>query len=90
MTVVDRVVEDRARVRPHGRCVLAFWRGSLRRPIRAEPRAEQQKDLTILDVFRNAVVVKTVARDWVDYLIGREVGGRAVIVNVLWEMKEGR
>jgi hypothetical protein len=52
------------------------------------PPAERQKDLTILDIFRNAAVVKIVARDWVDYLqIARwETDWR--IVNVLWEMKE--
>jgi hypothetical protein len=54
------------------------------------PPAEQQKDVTILDVFRNAAVVKIVARDWVDYLQIARWEEDWKIVNVLWEMKEGR
>jgi hypothetical protein len=54
------------------------------------PVAEQQKDLTILDIFRNAAVVKIVARDWVDYLQIARWEEDWKIVNVLWEMKEGR
>jgi len=51
------------------------------------PAAEQQKDVTILDVFRNAAVVKIVARDWVDYLQVAKWEGDWKIVNVLWELK---
>lgn len=51
------------------------------------PAAEQQKDITILDVYGNASVVKLVARDWIDYLQIAKVDGRWVIVNVLWELK---
>jgi hypothetical protein len=54
------------------------------------PAAERQQDVTILDVFRNAAVVKIVARDWVDYLQVARWEGEWKIVNVLWEMKEGR
>jgi len=54
------------------------------------PAAEQQKDLTILDIFRNAAVVKIVARDWVDYLQIAKWEGQWKIVNVLWELKEAR
>jgi hypothetical protein len=54
------------------------------------PPAEQQKDLTILDIYRNAAVVKIVARDWVDYLQIARWESDWKIVNVLWEMKEGR
>jgi len=54
------------------------------------PAAEQQKDVTILDVFRNAAVVKVVARDWVDYLQIARWEDDWRIVNVLWEMKPGR
>ena len=53
------------------------------------PAAEQQKDVTILDVFRNAAVVKIVARDWVDYLQVARWNGEWKIVNVLWELKAG-
>ncbi len=51
------------------------------------PKERQQKDVTILDVFENAAVVKIVASDWVDYLQEARFNGRWVIVNVLWELK---
>ena len=51
------------------------------------PVAERQADITILDVFGNAAVVKAVARDWVDYLQIGKVNGEWKIINVLWEMK---
>jgi hypothetical protein len=52
------------------------------------PEAERQRDVTILDVFRNAAVVKIVARDWVDYLQIGKWNGEWKIVNVLWELKQ--
>jgi hypothetical protein len=52
------------------------------------PEAERQRDVTILDVFRNAAVVKIVARDWVDYLQVAKWNGDWKIVNVLWELKQ--
>jgi hypothetical protein len=54
---------------------------------RETPPGEQQKDVTILDVFGNAASVKVVASEWVDYLHLGKVGDRWVIVNVLWELK---
>jgi Putative lumazine-binding len=51
------------------------------------PKENQQKDVTILDVFENAASVKVVAGDWVDYLHVAKSNGRWVIVNVLWELK---
>jgi hypothetical protein len=51
------------------------------------PKDQQQKDVTILDVFGNAATVKVVARDWVDYMHVAKFNGKWVIVNVLWEMK---
>jgi len=51
------------------------------------PKDEQQKDLTILDVYGGAAVVKIVARDWIDYLQIGKFDGRWVIINVLWELK---
>ncbi|HEX6125889.1 MAG TPA: nuclear transport factor 2 family protein [Pyrinomonadaceae bacterium] len=51
------------------------------------PAAEQQKDVTILDMLGGAATVKLEMRDWVDYMhIGR-FNGRWVIINVLWELK---
>ena len=51
------------------------------------PAAEQQKDVTILDVTGGAATVKLEMRDWVDYMHIGKFNGRWVIVNVLWEMK---
>lgn len=51
------------------------------------PKEQQQKDVTILDVFEGAASVKIVASDWIDYLHVGKFNGRWVIVNVLWELK---
>jgi hypothetical protein len=51
------------------------------------PKEQQQKDITILDMMENSAVVKMEMRDWVDYMQMGKIGGRWVIVNVLWEMK---
>jgi hypothetical protein len=51
------------------------------------PAAEQQKDVTILDVLSGAATVKLEMRDWVDYMHVGKYNGKWVIVNVLWEMK---
>jgi len=54
------------------------------------PKDKQQKDVTLLDRFENAAVVKIVASDWIDYLQLAKVDGRWVIVNVLWEFKPAK
>ena len=51
------------------------------------PAAEQQKDVTILDLMGGAATVKLEMRDWVDYMHIGKYNGKWVIVNVLWEMK---
>ena len=51
------------------------------------PKAEQQKDVTILDVLGNAATVKLEMRDWVDYMHIGKVNGKWVVINVLWELK---
>jgi len=51
------------------------------------PVEQQQKDVTILDVFGNAATVKLVMQGWVDYMHIAKFNGRWVIVNVLWETK---
>jgi hypothetical protein len=51
------------------------------------PVARQQKDVTILDTYRNAAVVKIVASDWIDYLQVAKANGSWRIINVLWELK---
>jgi len=51
------------------------------------PQAEQQKEVTVLDVYQNAASVKIVASEWIDYLHMAKFSGRWVIINVLWELK---
>lgn len=51
------------------------------------PVARRQKDVTILDIYRNAASVKVVASDWIDYLQVAKYNGSWRIVNVLWELK---
>ena len=51
------------------------------------PPAQQQKDVEILDIFRNVASVKVTMSGWVDYMHIARFNGRWVIVNVLWEFK---
>ena len=50
-------------------------------------KEQQQKDITILDRFNNAAVVKVVASGWIDYLEEVKFDGQWKIINVLWELK---
>jgi hypothetical protein len=51
------------------------------------PKEQQQKDVTILDVYGNTASVKAVMSGWIDYMHMAKYNGRWVIVNVLWELK---
>jgi len=51
------------------------------------PPAQQQKDVTVLDVYENAASAKIVASSWIDYLHLARWNGQWKIVNVLWELK---
>lgn len=51
------------------------------------PAEQQQKDITILDIYNNAASVKVVASGWIDYLHVAKWNGEWKIVNVLWELK---
>ena len=51
------------------------------------PKEQQQKDVTILDVFGGAATVKLEMRDWIDYMHIGKVNGKWVVINVLWENK---
>ena len=51
------------------------------------PKDEQLKEITILDRFNNAGVVKIVASSWIDYLEVAKFNGQWKIINVLWELK---
>lgn len=55
-----------------------------------QPLSEQRKDITVLDIYRNAAVAKIVARDRVEYLQVVKRDGEWKIVNVLREPREGR
>jgi hypothetical protein len=48
---------------------------------------QRQHDVTILDRFENAAVVKIVAAEWIGYLELAKVDGEWKIINVLWELK---
>src|SRR5690242_3467827 len=51
------------------------------------PKEQQTKDITILDRYNNAAVVKIVASGWIDYLQVAKFNGQWKIINVLWELK---
>lgn len=51
------------------------------------PVKERHSEVTILDVFENAAVVKVAGPEWVDYLQMAKWNSRWVIVNVLWELR---
>ena len=51
------------------------------------PQDRQSKEVTILDRYNNAAVVKIVASDWIDYLEVARFNGDWKIINVLWELE---
>lgn len=51
------------------------------------PKAEQKKDVKILDIFRETATVRLEMRDWVDYMHVAKYNGKWLIVNVLWDLK---
>jgi hypothetical protein len=51
------------------------------------PQDRQLKEVTILDRYNNAAVVKIVASEWIDYLEVAKFNGKWKIINVLWELK---
>ncbi len=51
------------------------------------PVEDRSSEVTILEVFENAAVVKVDGPEWVDFLHMAKWNGRWVIVNVLWELK---
>jgi hypothetical protein len=66
---------------------LSLVQATRARASQATPKEQQQKEVTILDLFENAASVKIVANDWIDYLHLARFNGRWVIINVLWELK---
>ena len=51
------------------------------------PAARQVKTVRILDTFGNTAIVRADMADWVDHMQMAKIGGRWMIVNVLWEMR---
>lgn len=51
------------------------------------PKDQQLKEITILDRYNNAAVVKIIASGWIDYLQVAKFNGQWKIINVLWELK---
>ena len=50
------------------------------------PTDKRRTDVTVLDVYGNAACVKLEMHDWIDYMHMSKIGGRWVVVNVLWEL----
>ena len=66
---------------------MALVQGTRRGGGSQTPKEKQLKEVTILDRFQNAAVVKIVASDWIDYLQVAKFNGEWKIINVLWELK---
>lgn len=79
--------DDKGNSRLDTMSAMSLVQGTRRGFGKQTPKEQQQKDVTILDMMENSAVVKMEMRDWVDYMQMGKIGGRWVIVNVLWEMK---
>jgi Putative lumazine-binding len=66
---------------------MALVQGTRRGGGKQTPKDQQLKEITILDRFNNAAVVKIVASGWIDYLEVAKFNGQWKIINVLWELK---
>src|ERR1044071_6742411 len=66
---------------------MALVQGTRRGGGKQTPKEKQLKEVTILDRFNNAAVVKIIASDWIDYLSVAKFNGEWKIINVLWELK---
>lgn len=53
---------------------------------RSTPPERRRSDVRILDIYRNAAVVRIDAGEWVDFLQLARWNGDWKIVNVLWEL----
>lgn len=51
------------------------------------PKDQQQKSITIFDVYQDMASVKVEFTGWVDYVHMTKYKGRWVIANVLWHLK---
>ncbi|HET6978700.1 MAG TPA: nuclear transport factor 2 family protein [Pyrinomonadaceae bacterium] len=71
----------------HQMSAMALVQGTRRGGGKQTPKEQQLKEVTILDRFNNAAIVKIVASDWIDYLSVAKFDGEWKIINVLWELK---
>ena len=87
--LAKRVVfrDERGRSRLDQMSAMGLVQGVKRGGGKDTPKEQQQKDITILDVFENAASVKAIMSGWIDYMHMAKINGRWVIVNVLWELK---
>lgn len=53
------------------------------------PKDQQTKEIIILDVHGDTASVKAIMHGWIDYLHLVRIDGRWLIVNVLWDLKDG-
>lgn len=53
------------------------------------PEQDRIAEITILDVFRHIASVRVLSHQFVDHLHIARLGGRWLIVNALWELREG-
>jgi hypothetical protein len=49
------------------------------------PESKRRHDVTILDIYGKAAIVRVDASSWVDYMQLGLINGKWVIINVLWE-----
>lgn len=66
---------------------MALVQGTRRGGGSRTPKDQQLKEITILDRYQGAAVVKIVASEWIDYLSVAKFNGEWKIINVLWELK---
>lgn len=66
---------------------MALVQGTRRGGGSKTPKEKQLKEITILDRYQGAAVVKIVASEWIDYLSVAKFNGEWKIINVLWELK---
>ena len=71
----------------HHMSAMALVQGTRMGGGKQTPKEKQLKEVTILDRFNNAAIVKIVASDWIDYLNVAKFNGEWKIINVLWELK---
>ena len=69
---------------------LSLVQGTRQGSGKETPKEQQQKDVTIPDIFGNAATVKLEMRDWIDFMHIGKMNGKWVIINVLWETKPAK